>query len=231
MRERRPPVTKGRGQRKSELTRARILEAALALFRKHGLESTTMRDVAEAAGLSLGAAYYYFPSKEAILLAYYSHNQDAHEERARMALKGAAELRHRLGILMHTKLDSIQKERKLLGSIVQRLADPSDPISAFAEETSKVRQRAIALFASALDGQPLPDDLKTLLGPALWFLHMGFLLYFVHDPSPKQARTRQLVDDTLDFLVPLIALGATHATAPLRAQLKATLSRAGLLPT
>src|SRR5437867_855296 len=116
----------GAAQRKSELTRTRILEAALALFRKHGLESTTMRDIAEAAGLSLGAAYYYFPSKEAILLAYYARNQDAHEEHARRLLKGAPQLRDRLSHLLHTKLDSIQKERKLLGAIVQRLADPSD---------------------------------------------------------------------------------------------------------
>ena len=34
-----------------------------------------MRDIAKAAGLSLGAAYYYFPSKEALVFAYYEQNQ------------------------------------------------------------------------------------------------------------------------------------------------------------
>ena len=54
----------------SEQTRRQVLDTALALFRKRGFEQTTMRDVAEAAGLSLGAAYYYFKSKEALVGAY-----------------------------------------------------------------------------------------------------------------------------------------------------------------
>ena len=57
-------------------TQARIFDAALALFRTRGFEATTMRDVAEAAELSLGAAYHYFSSKEAIVLAYYTRVQD-----------------------------------------------------------------------------------------------------------------------------------------------------------
>ncbi|HZS36969.1 MAG TPA: TetR family transcriptional regulator, partial [Polyangia bacterium] len=42
--------------KKSEETRRRVVDAALTLFRKRGFDATTMRDVAAAAGLSLGAA-------------------------------------------------------------------------------------------------------------------------------------------------------------------------------
>lgn len=199
------------------------------LFRKHGLDGTTMRDVADAAELSLGAAYYYFPSKEAILLAYYARNQRDHEAGAERALAGATTLRERLGAVMHSKLAAVRRERKLLGAIVRRLADPSDPISAFAEETRQVREQSIALFTRALEPERLPAEVRALVGPALWLLHMGFMLYFVYDGSAGQARTKRLVDDTLDLVVPLIALGALPATAPLRAQLAATLKRAGLL--
>jgi AcrR family transcriptional regulator len=216
--------------KKSEATRARILDAALALFRKRGFDRTTMRDVADAAGLALGAAYYYFPSKEALLLAYYARNQDQHEAALQPALAEARTLRERLGAVMHTKLDAVRRERKLLAAIVRRLADPSDPVSAFAEETREVRRRSIVTFTHALDGEPLPDDLRALLGPALWFLHMGLMLYFVNDKSPDQHRTRRLVDDTLDLVIPLIELGKLPMTAPLRAQLVDTLARAGLLP-
>ena len=51
----------------SEETRRMILETALSLFREKGFEDTTIRDIAAEADLSLGAAYYYFPSKEAIV--------------------------------------------------------------------------------------------------------------------------------------------------------------------
>jgi AcrR family transcriptional regulator len=46
--------------------RSKILSAAADLFRKNGLEGTTMRAIATAAGYSTGAPYAYFHSKEEI---------------------------------------------------------------------------------------------------------------------------------------------------------------------
>ena len=46
--------------------RQQILDAAANLFRKNGLEGTTMRSIASAAGYSTGAPYAYFQSKEEI---------------------------------------------------------------------------------------------------------------------------------------------------------------------
>ena len=63
------------GTKKSEETRARILEAALRVFREHGFERATMREIAVAAGVALGAAYYYFDSKESIVMAFYQQAQ------------------------------------------------------------------------------------------------------------------------------------------------------------
>ena len=56
---------------KSEETRDRILQAAQEMFHDRGFESTTMREIAVAAGVATGAAYYYFDSKDAIVLAFY----------------------------------------------------------------------------------------------------------------------------------------------------------------
>jgi AcrR family transcriptional regulator len=214
--------------KKSDATRARILDVALTRFRKQGVTATTMRDIADDAGLSPGAAYYYFPSKESILLAYYTQKEAEHHALALPQLEREQGLRARLGIVMHTKLDVIRRERKLLGDIVQRLADPADEVSAFASETRSVRDEAIAMFDHALDGADLPPPLRRLLAPSLWFLHLGLLLYFVHDKSPGQAKTRRLVDDTLDLMIPLVALGAQPMSTPLIDAIGATLTRAGL---
>src|SRR5258705_13169853 len=80
----------------SEETRRQILETALALFRERGFDATTIRDIATAAGLSLGAAYYYFQSKEAIVGAYYDYVQGEHQTRAREAFGRSPHLRDRL---------------------------------------------------------------------------------------------------------------------------------------
>ena len=63
-------------------TSAMILQTALELFRRRGFEATTMRDIARSAKVATGAAYYYFPSKEAIVAAYHDLVQRLHADLA-----------------------------------------------------------------------------------------------------------------------------------------------------
>jgi AcrR family transcriptional regulator len=53
-------------EERSERSRAQILEAALKLFSHHGYGATSVRDIAEAAGVSKGNVYHHFPDKETI---------------------------------------------------------------------------------------------------------------------------------------------------------------------
>lgn len=48
---------------------ARILNAALRCFARHGLSRTTMSDIAEAAGLSRTSLYKHYPNREAVFRA------------------------------------------------------------------------------------------------------------------------------------------------------------------
>src|ERR1044071_3264553 len=94
----------------SEETRQQILDTALGLFRERGFDATTIRDIAGHAGLSLGAAYYYFKSKEAIVGAYYDYTQREHQPRARAAFARSHNLRDRLRAAFHTKIDIVQDD-------------------------------------------------------------------------------------------------------------------------
>lgn len=51
---------------KGERTRQAVLEAAYELFLEQGYAATSMRQIAERAGLALGGIYNHFPGKEAI---------------------------------------------------------------------------------------------------------------------------------------------------------------------
>src|SRR5262249_40614611 len=98
---------------KGELTRNLILHHALLLFRESGIDATTMRDIASAADVALGATYYYFPSKEAIILAYYDQVQSEHMRLVQEALAGPKQdLKERLRMVMHTKVDILREDRK-----------------------------------------------------------------------------------------------------------------------
>src|SRR5215831_8315797 len=56
---------------KARRTREHILNTALDLFAKNGYQATTLRDIAKAAGCSLGLAYRYFARKEEMVGAVY----------------------------------------------------------------------------------------------------------------------------------------------------------------
>lgn len=63
-------TTRPSGARSSgSATRARILDAALALFTDKGYDATSMREIAEQLGITKPALYYHFDSKEDIVRA------------------------------------------------------------------------------------------------------------------------------------------------------------------
>ncbi|HVX78247.1 MAG TPA: helix-turn-helix domain-containing protein [Bradyrhizobium sp.] len=69
-------------ERKRRETYERIIEKGLRLFVKNGYEGTTLDAIAEAAGISRRTFFYYFKSKEDVLLA-------AHDSGFRQALRPA----------------------------------------------------------------------------------------------------------------------------------------------
>jgi len=54
---------------RSERCRRVVLDAALRLFARHGSGATSVRQIAEEAGVSVGAVYHHFPDKEAMFRA------------------------------------------------------------------------------------------------------------------------------------------------------------------
>jgi AcrR family transcriptional regulator len=222
-------VEKARG--KSEETRERILQIALGAFRVRGFVATTMREVAAEAQMALGAAYYYFPGKDAIIQAYYEGVQAEHERRVTAALAGKDfDLTARLRIAMHAKLDILQNDRKILRAIFRYAGEPNHPLCMLGPGTLELRRRSIAIFAQAVGEESLPADIRKVLPTALWALHMGMLLYFIYDESDSQTRTRRLLDGALDLAVRMLALVKFPLLKPLRGSLIQLLHDAGLLP-
>ena len=124
---------------KSDETRARILGAAMDLFRRRGFEETTMREIAGEAGVATGAAYYYFDSKDAIVLAFYDQAQQELEPMLESAMTGSKDLKGRLRGLLEVKLRYFEPNRRLLGALAAH-ADPQHPLSPFSPQTREVRE-------------------------------------------------------------------------------------------
>jgi AcrR family transcriptional regulator len=217
---------------KGEETGGRILTTALTLFRSRGFEQTTMREIAGEAGMSLGAAYHYFASKEAIVLAYYERVQEAHAARVRelMSRTPAPSLQARIVEATHAKLDILQDDRPLMGALLRYTGEPSHPLSFLGQKTRSLQLRSIATFAETVSSERLPADLAQLVPVTLWAMHMGLLLYFLYDDSPKQRRTRQLTDGAVELFVRSLTLVKLPMLRPVRKRVSALLTDAGLVP-
>lgn len=203
--------------KKSEETRRRIFEAALALFRKRGFAEATMRDIAKEADVALGAAYYYFDSKDAIVMAFYQRTQDELVPLVADALSQTHGFKQRLAGVIRVKLDYCAPNRRLLAALATHI-DPQHPLSPFSEQTRAIRDADTRFFQGALEGSDIkvPEDLAAHLPRLLWLYQMGLLLFWVYDRSPRQWRTTQLFEMTLSIVVKLIRFSSFPLLRPLR---------------
>lgn len=219
-----------KGESKTERTRRRILTTALDSFRREGFDRSTMRRIAEDAGVSLGLAYHYFPSKEAIALAFYRDHVERHVVTARHAIEGVTDLRERIEIALATGLDVRGPDRPLLSVMARTVVDPENPISLFAEDTTALREASIGLFREVVAVPEIPDDLRETAALALWALHLGLLLRYVHDDSPAQRKTRKLLEGAAELAAQVAPMLGWPITEPFRARLIEVLKDGGVLP-
>jgi AcrR family transcriptional regulator len=62
-------------EQQREETRRRLYESALAIFRRDGVAACRTEDIAKAAGVSRASFYFYFPTKEHVLLERMSETE------------------------------------------------------------------------------------------------------------------------------------------------------------
>ncbi len=203
---------------RAEDTRRKIYEAAMELFREKGFDETTMRDIASKAGVALGGAYYYFGSKDAIVLAFYREMQESSNEAVLAALAGHKKLKDRLRCVLDQRLQLLEPNRKFCAALFRHAPDSADPLSPFSDETRPIREGAIEHMRLAVEGSDakVPSDLQPRLPYLLWLYQMALIMFWLYDRSPNQERTARLLDKSLGLLVNLLRLSTLPLTKPLR---------------
>lgn len=201
---------------KSEETRAKIFEAALRVFRERGFEKATMREIASEGGVALGAAYYYFDSKDAIVMAFYAQAQEQMKSDIDALLDKSRTLEERLRGIIAEKLEYFAPNRKLLGALSAH-ADPEHPLSPFSRETAPIREQDIASFERAVrdSNVKLPASILPYLPRLLWLYQMGLILFWVYDRSKDQAKTKFLFEKTLKMLLVTLRIAGIPLLRPI----------------
>lgn len=194
---------------KGEQTREHIVATALRLFRDRGYEATTMRAIAAEAKVSVGNAYYYFPSKQHLVQAYYGQSQSAHAAAAREPLDHRSGFEGRLHGALRARVDTMQAEKAFAVDFFRFAADPQSPLSPFSAESSAAREMSVGLYVEVVagaQGLKLPAELREALPELLWLYQMGVVLFWIHDASADSAKTYALVDRTVPLVVKLVNL-------------------------
>ena len=201
---------------KSESTRAHILASALAAFRERGFERVTMREVAASADVALGAAYYYFDSKDALVTAFYEQAQAEILPALDRTLAQSRTLEQRIRAIIQHKFDYFAPNRRLMAALSAHI-DPHNPLSPFSADTSRIREQDIACFARAVadSGVKLPASTLPYLPRLLWLYQMGLMLFWVYDRSENQQLTALLFSKTLRMILIALKLARLPFMRPL----------------
>jgi len=203
---------------KAEETGLRILDSALTLFREEGFDTATMRDIAEKAGVATGAAYYYYPSKDAIVMDFYQRSCAEMQPKIEAVLEHADSLETRLRELIRIKLIHFAPNRGVLRALLRNGAHPKHPLSPFSPETKAIRDIDIAWFRRILVdcGTRIPRDLEPHLPGVLWFFQMGVIFFWVIDESPNQSKTTKLLELATKSVATLIKVSGLPLMRPVR---------------
>lgn len=149
---------------KGELTRARILDQALVLASRLGLEGLTLGVLAESLGLSKSGLYAHFRSKEALILAVLDHTKQRHQEHSAPyfegKVKGLAQLRAFFAAWLDwIALPGLPAGCPILGASFE-VEDVEGPTREYIVKATRAsRARLAALLKDATDNGELRDDL------------------------------------------------------------------------
>jgi AcrR family transcriptional regulator len=191
------PNRRGRGRPRGRTpqgvaARLSLYNTAIALIAERGYEATTLRDVADRAGVSVGLLYRYFPSKRAVILALYDELSAKYASRA--AEMKIGKWRDRFMFALTTSLQVLSPHRSTLAALVPVLIGDANE-GRFTPATAFSRQRVHKVFHDAVVGAtdaPRPE-VAVALGRLLYLVHLAIILWWLLDKSPQQWATTSLM--------------------------------------
>ncbi|WP_328412676.1 TetR family transcriptional regulator [Nocardia sp. NBC_00403] len=174
-----------------------------------------MRAIAGEAGVSVGNAYYYFTSKEHLVQGFYQQIQTLHEQQVEQATRGDS-LAARWQTMELAFVDVAAPYHEFGGKFFASAAEPTSPLSPFSDESRPAREASTAIMRILVIGNDVKGDKRLMaeLPNLLWLAHMGIVLFWVHDRSPDQERTRLLIRRIAPLVERVVALSRLRPLRP-----------------
>jgi AcrR family transcriptional regulator len=134
------------GNKKSK-TRVQILQAAFSCFAEKGYHRTSMDDIVVASGLSKGALYWHFKSKQDLFLSLIESYMSAYSEKAALAWREEMPAREKIRTYMKFFVDSSEQLIPFFRLTIDFWAQTSED-----EQLRAIFDRMLADFQQQLGG-------------------------------------------------------------------------------
>jgi AcrR family transcriptional regulator len=197
---------------KSE-NRKTIIRAAVDLITEKGFKATTMRRIAKAAGVGDATVYNYFPTKEAILYAYYEDHMLACIDALKSVEKfHTFSVQEQLQTLFGTSLNLYLPDREFVsGTFGLVLLSGSRDWA----QVKRIRTAFLAavndMLAAAAEVGEIPDQVfQELIGQFFMDAYIGVLHYWISDTSDGFTNTTVLIDRGLDLACAMLKAGIAN---------------------
>jgi AcrR family transcriptional regulator len=135
----------------------RIIEAAMKLFAKKGVTSTSIQDIANECDISKGSFYLYFKSKDALLLETFKYHFEMIHSKMEEVKNQDLEPRDLLIAQLSCQLNEINKHKDFIIMQMRENAIPNSPsIGAFmqkmnAESNLFVKKSLLAIYGPSIE--------------------------------------------------------------------------------
>lgn len=175
---------------------AKILCEAARLFVAKGYNGISMREIAEALGVTKAALYYHFKDKQDLILAIFNDYLDEMDRLTRESLKDNATIRENLTALVHAIFQQPPERRAIIRLASQEMAQ-LDP-EARAEFGRLYQEKFIGRFESLLHAGIESGELRQVDAHAATWVLLGMMHPFFSGGQARTAETGELVGLIID---------------------------------
>jgi AcrR family transcriptional regulator len=166
-----------------------IYESALRLFWEKGFQSTSVRDVVQAAGLTKGAFYHYFQSKDDLLVLMHDRYMDATMPRLQAIVESDEPPKAKLSLVIGEIVQSIVVYRTEVSMFYDQWRVLNDvEFAAIKRRRDEMEQLLLKIVEEALNAGAIQSELPARL---VTFAIVGAAYYTTYWWRPDHGLTEQ----------------------------------------
>ncbi len=185
--------------------RARIMEEATRLFVTRGYHGISMREIAEAVGVSKAGLYYHFKDKEDLFIAILTANLEQIDRIITEARATEETTRAQIGQIIQAILGQAPHQR----AIIRLASQEMEHLSQTAREQFDQLYRAkfIDQLAAILREGSARGELRPINASAATWILLGMAYPYLY---PSQARSVEAVQDAVEAIVSIFFDGVAN---------------------